>query len=64
MYENDWLLIKIGAIKNGPSKDTGNIGHKRHRKKQTIKTWQHNTETKKMSNTDLIKNQGYKLFLH
>jgi len=44
-----------GAIKNGQSRDTGNIEHTRHMT-QTNKT---NTtqKTKKMSNTDPIKNQ-------
>ena len=45
-----------GAIKNGQSRDTGNIEHTRHMT-QTNKT---NTtqKTKKMSNTDPTKNQG------
>ena len=39
-----------GAIKNGQSRDTGNIGHTRHKtmtkqkQKQTKNTIQHNTE--------------------
>jgi hypothetical protein len=32
-----------GEIKNGESRDTGNIGHTRHRTK-TNKTIKHNTE--------------------
>ena len=41
------------AIKNGQSRDTGNIGHTKHKK--TNKTYQ---KTKKMSNTDPTKNRG------
>ena len=43
-----------GTIKNGQSKDTGNIGNTRHRTKTNKKKKiQHNTtqETKKLSNT-------------
>ena len=45
------------AIKNGQSRDNGNIGHIKHRTK-TSKTGKHNTENKKMSNTHPNKNRG------
>jgi len=50
-----------GALKNGQSRDIGNIGRTRHRTK--IKKIQNqNTETmqktKMMSNTDLTKTRG------
>jgi len=41
------MLEKIvGAIKNGQTRDTGNIGHTRHRGRRQTK---HNTENKKKS---------------
>ena len=43
-----------GAIKNGQSRKTANIGYTRHRTKKNISTSQ---KTKKMSNTDYIKNR-------
>jgi len=36
----DWINVRenrIGAIKNGQSRDNGNIGHTRHRKKKKKK---------------------------
>jgi hypothetical protein len=44
-----------GAIKNGKSRDTDNIGYTRHRTK-TNKTKSTTQKTKKMSNTDPTKN--------
>jgi hypothetical protein len=44
-----------GAIKNGQSRDTDNIGYTRHRTK-TNKTKSTTQKTKKMSNTDPTKN--------
>jgi hypothetical protein len=41
-----------GAIKNGQSRDTGNIRYTRHRTK-TNKTTNTTQKTKKMSNTNL-----------
>ena len=46
-----------GAMKNGQSRQTGNFGYTRHRKK-TDKTKNTTQKTKKMSNTDLAKNPG------
>jgi len=47
-----------GAFKNGQSRDTGNIEHIRHRTK--INKANNTTQkTKKMSNTDTIKNGGW-----
>jgi hypothetical protein len=43
-----------GAMKNGQSRDTGNIGYTRHRTKTNKTKTQH--RTKKMSNTDPTKN--------
>jgi len=46
-------------MQNGRSRDTGNIGHKRHSAK-TIKTQNNATQKiKKMSNTDPTKNRGW-----
>jgi len=50
-------ILAEGAIKNGQSRDTGNIGHTIHRTKIN-KAQKHNKtqKTKKMSNTDPTKN--------
>ena len=46
-----------GAIKNGQSRDTDNIGYTRHRTK-TKKTQKKTQKTKNMSNMDPTKNRG------
>jgi hypothetical protein len=55
-----------GATKNGRSRDTGNIGHTRHRTKtnnNNNKKPKHNTTqtTKEMSNTNPSKKSGVNL---
>ena len=47
---------KQGAIKNGQSRDTGNIRYTRHRTK-TNKTKNTTQKTKNMSNTDPTKSR-------
>ena len=47
-----------GAIKNGQSRDTGNIVYTRHTTK-TNKTTTKHRKLKKMSNTDPTKNRGW-----
>ena len=44
------------AIKNGQSRETGNIGNTRHKIKTNNKTI--TQKTKKMSKTNLTKNRG------
>ena len=46
-----------GAIKNGQSRETGNIGYTRHRSKSN-KTKNTTQKTKKMSNTDTHQKLG------
>ena len=51
-----------GVIRNGQSRETGNIGYTRHRTK-TNKTKNTTQKTRKMSNTDPTKNLVFVLFL-
>ena len=56
-----WLInVRVNQmwIKNGQSRDTGNIGYTRHWAK-TNKSKNTKQKTKKMSNKDLIKNRGW-----
>jgi len=46
-----------GPIKNGQSRDTGNVGYTRHRTKTNKKKNKKTQKTKKMSNNDSIKKQ-------
>ena len=50
MFENDRLEKTEGTIKNGQSKNTGNIGYTRHRTK-TNKAKYTTQKTTKMRNT-------------
>jgi len=47
-----------GAIKNEQSRDTGNIGHTRHRTKANKTKKNTNKKAKKKNNTDPTKNRG------